>query len=81
MVLCPTKCVVHEAGVFRKESHLTLRIAAIGAVCVGFDEFADSEAIRGFVGRDRDVFAHKLASLLFRPPTTFPFFFLVPNLR
>ncbi len=43
---------------------------AIGAVCVGFDEFPDSEAIRGFVGRDRDVFAHELVSLLFRSPTT-----------
>ncbi len=46
-----------------KERHLTFRIATIGAVCVGFDELPDSEAIRGFLGGDRDVLAHKLVSL------------------
>jgi hypothetical protein len=36
-------------GVCGKERHLTFRIATIGAVCVGLDELADSEAIRGFI--------------------------------
>ena len=59
----------HEVGVFRKQSHLTFRIAAIGAVCVRFDEFSDGEPIRGFVGGDRGVFAHEVVFLLFRSPT------------
>jgi hypothetical protein len=46
-----------------KESHLTCRIATIGAVCVGLDKLTDSEAIRGFCGRDGNVFAHELVSL------------------
>jgi hypothetical protein len=37
-------------GVRGKECHLTFRIATIGAVRIGLDEFADSEAIRGFFG-------------------------------
>jgi hypothetical protein len=37
-------------GVRRKECHLTFRIATIGTVRVGLDEFADCEAIRGFLG-------------------------------
>ena len=52
-----------EVGVFGKESHLTFRIATIGAVCVSLDELADGEAIRGFFGGDGDVFAHERASL------------------
>jgi hypothetical protein len=50
-------------GVFSKERHLTLRIATIGAVCVGLDELSDGKAIRGFFGGDGDVLAHERASL------------------
>jgi hypothetical protein len=53
----------YEVGVCGKKSHLTCRIATIGAVCVGVDELADSEAIRDFAGRDGNVFAHELVSL------------------
>jgi hypothetical protein len=35
-------------GVCGKECHLTFRIATIGAVRVGLDEFADRKAVRGF---------------------------------
>jgi hypothetical protein len=35
-------------GVHAEECHLTFRIATIGAVRIGLDEFADCEAIRGF---------------------------------
>jgi hypothetical protein len=45
-------------GVCGKERHLTFRIATIGAVCVGFDQLTDGEAIRGFARGDGDVFAH-----------------------
>src|ERR1700740_110324 len=48
-------------GVRGEESHLTLRVATIGAVRVGLDEFADREAIGGFRGRDCDVLAHELS--------------------
>jgi hypothetical protein len=47
-----------------EKRHLTLRIAPIGAMGVGLDEFPDSEAIRGFFGRDRNAFAHNLVSLV-----------------
>ena len=47
-----------------KECHLTFRIATIGAVCVGFDELPDSEAIRGLIRENGDVLAHELVSLL-----------------
>jgi hypothetical protein len=30
-------------------------------MCVGLDELPNSEAIRGFVGGEGDVFAHELA--------------------
>src|ERR1700677_5142019 len=50
-------------GVWGKESHLPLRITAVGAVCVGLDEFPDGKPVRGFFGRDGDVPAHELVSL------------------
>jgi hypothetical protein len=40
-----------------------MRIPAIGAVGVVFDEFPNGEAIRGFAGRDGHVLAHECASL------------------
>src|SRR5712664_2699168 len=46
-----------------KERHLRFRITTIGAVCVCLDELPDSEAIRGFTGRDSSVVAHELVSL------------------
>src|ERR1700751_1454075 len=45
-------------SVWGKERHLTFRIPAIGAVCVGLDEFPDGETIRSFLGGDSSVFAH-----------------------
>jgi hypothetical protein len=42
-----------------KERHLTLRVAPIGAMRVGLDEFPDREAICGFLGGDTNVFAHE----------------------
>jgi hypothetical protein len=47
-----------------EKRHLTLRIAPIGAMGVGLDEFPYSEAIRGFFRRDRNMFAHDLVSLV-----------------
>jgi hypothetical protein len=44
-------------GVFGEESHLTFRIATIGAVRVGLNDFPDRETIRGFLRRDSNVFA------------------------
>jgi hypothetical protein len=38
-----------------KESHLTFRITAIGAVRVGFDELTDSKAIASFFNGNRNV--------------------------
>jgi hypothetical protein len=55
--------VHHEVGVCSKERHLTFRVATIGAMHVGLDELPDSEAIRGFVGGEGNVFAHELASV------------------
>jgi hypothetical protein len=43
--------VHHQASVCGEQSHLTFRIATIGAVGAGFDELADGEAIRGFLRR------------------------------
>jgi hypothetical protein len=37
-------------GVWGQESYLPLRITAVGAVCVGLDEFPDGEPVRGFFG-------------------------------
>ena len=51
--------VHHEVRVRCEERHLAFRIAPIGAVRVGLDEFSDREAIRGFAGRDGDVLAHE----------------------
>jgi aldehyde dehydrogenase (NAD+) len=50
-----SKYGLHAVG---EQSHLAFRIAAIGATGVGFDEFPDGEAIRGFLRRNGDVFAH-----------------------
>src|ERR1700730_3824512 len=50
-------------GIWGKESHLSLRITAVGAVCVGLDEFTDGETVRGFLRRDGAVLAHELFSL------------------
>ena len=41
-----------------EKRHLTLRIAPIGAMGVGLDEFPDSEATGGFFRGDRNVFTH-----------------------
>jgi hypothetical protein len=49
-------------GVWGKEGHLTFRIATIGAVRIGLDEFADGEAIRCFAGGNGSVFGHWLIS-------------------
>jgi hypothetical protein len=46
-----------------KERHLTVRIATIGAMRVGLNEFSDLETIRGFARRDCQVLAHESASL------------------
>ena len=45
--------VHHEMGIGGKESHLPLRITAVGTVRVGLDEFADREPIGGFFGEIR----------------------------
>src|SRR3984885_9894346 len=50
--------VHHEMGVRGEQSHLAFRIAAVGAMGVGLDEFADGDTIRGFLGGYADVFAH-----------------------
>src|ERR1700741_748239 len=54
--------VHHEVSVFGKESHLTLRVAAVSAVRVALDELPDREAIGSFLRRDSNVFAHDYAS-------------------
>jgi hypothetical protein len=41
-----------------KEGHLTLRVAPVGAMRVGLDEFPNSEAICGFLRGDANVLAH-----------------------
>jgi hypothetical protein len=51
--------VNHEVGVPGKESHLSLRVATIGAMGVSLDDFPDRKAIRAFCGRDGDVLAHE----------------------
>src|ERR1700758_264070 len=50
--------VDHEVRICGEKSHLTFRIATIGTMCIGFNELPDGEAVRGFAGGDRDVFAH-----------------------
>jgi hypothetical protein len=50
--------VDHEMGVAGEQSHLAFRIAAVGAMGVGLNEFADGDAIRRFLGGYADVFAH-----------------------
>jgi hypothetical protein len=49
-------------GVYCKESHLTLRIATIGAMGVCLDEFPNRQAIRGFDWGDSSVLTHKKVS-------------------
>ena len=39
-----------EVGIGGEERHLTLRIATVGAVRVGLNEFANRESIRGLIG-------------------------------
>jgi hypothetical protein len=34
-------------------------LARLGAVCVGFDELPDGEAVRGLIGGDRNILAHE----------------------
>src|SRR4029077_17567761 len=53
----------HEVRVWGKERHLAFRIATVGAVCVGFDELTDRQAVGGFIWGDGDMFAHGLISL------------------
>ena len=55
--------VPDEVRIWSKQRHLTFRIATIGAVCVGFDELSNSEAIRDFAGGDCQVLAHESAYL------------------
>ena len=53
---------VHDkVRIWSKQRHLAFRIATIGAVGVGFDELPESEAVRSFAWRDRNVF-HEAAS-------------------
>jgi hypothetical protein len=52
--------------VWGKESHLTLRIAPIGAMRILLNQFPDSKAICGFLGGNIDVLAHKLPSFFNR---------------
>src|SRR4029077_20275205 len=53
----------HEVGVCGKECHLTFRIATIGAVRIGLDEFTHSGAIRGFAGGGGSLLSNELVSL------------------
>src|ERR1700758_4302262 len=48
----------HEVSVFSKERHLALRIATIGAVRIGFYEFANRETIRCLLRGDGGVLTH-----------------------
>src|SRR5580692_3560765 len=50
--------VHHKMRICGEKRHLALRIAPVGAMRIGLDEFPDSEAIRGFFRGDRSVFAH-----------------------
>jgi hypothetical protein len=50
-------------GVCCKERHLAFRIATVGAVGVGLDEFPDGKAIRRFGGRNGNVLAHGFSLL------------------
>jgi hypothetical protein len=49
-------------GVRREESHLAFRVATIGAMRVGFNEFSNLETICRFSGRDPQVRAHEKVS-------------------
>jgi hypothetical protein len=46
-----------------KQRHLADRIATIGAMRIGLDEFADREAVRRFRGGDSSMLAQENASL------------------
>src|ERR1700752_2316512 len=52
-----------EVRICGEKSHLTFRIATISAVCIGLNQFADGEPVRGFIWGDTDVFAHEFALL------------------
>jgi hypothetical protein len=58
--MCPGIHVHNEVGIPGEERHLALRIAAIGAVRIGFDEFANGKTIRRFKKGDARVFAHMI---------------------
>src|SRR6266852_2097989 len=55
--------VHNEVRIWSKERHLAFRIATIGAMRVGLNEFSDRETICGFAGRGCQVLAHESASL------------------
>jgi hypothetical protein len=42
--------VHHEVGVGSEQSHLAFRVAAVGTMGIGLDEFTDGKPIRGFLG-------------------------------
>src|ERR1700733_5546952 len=48
-----------EMCIWSKQRHLALRIATIGAVCIGFDELSDRETVCGLIGGDGDMLAHQ----------------------
>jgi hypothetical protein len=50
-------------AVWGKERHLAFRIATIGAMRVGLNEFMDRETVRTFAGRDCQVLSDESASL------------------
>jgi hypothetical protein len=52
-----------EVGVGGKERHPASRIATIGAMRVGLNEFPNRETIRRLAGRDRQMLAHDSDSL------------------
>ena len=56
-------------SVRREESHLTFRIATIGAVRAGFNEFSDRETIRRFGPRYPQVLAHDALSFGLNMPS------------
>ena len=60
----PARFAVLDQAANRNCSISLPSTATVGAVCVGLDELSDSEAIRGFCGRDSTVFAHKLVGQL-----------------
>src|SRR4029077_16690560 len=53
-----------------KKRYLAFRIATIGAVCIGLDELANREAVRGFCGRNTYVLPHEIDLSFFMFGTT-----------